>query len=193
VKPAVRLGLGAVGLALSTLPVRRDRVGATEARVFTTVNRLPDSMHAPAWIVMQCGALLAAPASAAVASAMGEKRLAVQLATAGTTTWALSKVVKRIVRRERPAGLLPAVIVRGEAAAGLGYLSGHAGVATALAATLVQRVGVRRAAPALAVAGAVGLTRLYVGAHLPLDVAGGTALGLIVESGVAWLATEALG
>jgi len=27
----------------------------------------------------------------------------------------------------------------------------------------------------------VGLTRVYVGAHLPLDVAGGAALGLAVE------------
>ena len=189
-KPAVRLGLGAAGLVLSTLPVRRDRVGATEARVFATVNGLPDAIHGPAWVVMQCGALVAAPVSAAVASALGEKRLAVQLATAGTTTWALSKVVKRLVRRERPASLLPAVVVRGQAATGLGYLSGHAGVATALAATLVQRVGFRRAAPALAVAGTVGLTRLYVGAHLPLDIAGGSALGLVVEGGVAWLASE---
>jgi membrane-associated phospholipid phosphatase len=28
----------------------------------------------------------------------------------------------------------------------------------------------------------VGLTRVYVGAHLPLDIAGGAALGLVVEA-----------
>ena len=189
-RPGTRVGLGAAGLALATLPVRRNRVGETEARVFTSVNGLPDSLHAPVWVVMQCGALVAAPVSAAVATALGEKRLAVQLATAGTTTWALSKVVKRLVRRERPALLLPAVVVRGQAASGLGYLSGHAGVATALAVALVPRLGLRRSAPALGIAGTVGLTRLYVGAHLPLDVLGGWALGLVVEGGVAWLAAE---
>jgi undecaprenyl-diphosphatase len=190
VKPIVRLALGGAGLALATIPVRRDRVGAAEARVFASVNGLPDTIRGPAWVVMQCGAFAAAPASAAVAAAMGERRLAAELAAAGTATWALSKVVKRLVRRQRPAFLLPGVAVRGEAASGLGYLSGHAGVATALAATLAHRVGPRRAAPAVAVAGAVGLTRLYVGAHLPLDVAGGTALGVIVEGAVAWLARE---
>jgi undecaprenyl-diphosphatase len=140
---------------------------------------------------MQAGALGAAPASAAVAFALGERRLAAELAAAGSVSWALSKVVKRIVRRERPALLLRKVRVRGNAASGRGYLSGHAGVATALAAVLVQRYGVRRSMPAVAVAGTVGLTRLYVGAHLPLDVAGGTALGLVVEGAVA--AAVALG
>ena len=188
-RPAVRLALGVGGLALATLPVRRDRVGPQETKVFESVNRLPDSLETPAWVVMQAGALAAAPVSAAVALLAGERRLAVQLAAAGSTTWALSKVVKRVVKRERPALLLNEVRVRGNAATGLGYLSGHAGVATALAAVLVQRVGVRRAMPAVAVAGTVGLTRLYVGAHLPLDVAGGTALGLVVEGGVAaWVA-----
>jgi undecaprenyl-diphosphatase len=31
----------------------------------------------------------------------------------------------------------------------------------------------------------VGLSRMYVGAHLPLDVAGGAGLGLAVEAAVA--------
>jgi undecaprenyl-diphosphatase len=185
VKPRARFALGVGALVLATLPVRRDRVGPQEAKLFESVNGLPDSLERPAWAVMQAGALAAAPVSAAIALAAGERRLAAELAAAGSVTWALSKFVKRVVRRERPALLLPVVQVRGTAASGLGYLSGHAGVATALAGVLVQRYGVRRALPAIAVAGTVGLTRLYVGAHLPLDIAGGTALGLVVEGGVA--------
>jgi membrane-associated phospholipid phosphatase len=34
---------------------------------------------------------------------------------------------------------------------------------------------------ALSLASLVGLSRIYVGAHLPLDVAGGAALGLLVD------------
>jgi undecaprenyl-diphosphatase len=187
VRPAQRVAAGAVALVVATLPVRRDRIAPTEASVFASVNRLPDRWHRPAWVVMQCGALGAAPVAGGLAWAAGDRRLAARLTLAGSTSWALSKVVKRIIQRDRPSGLLEGVAVRGPAASGLGYLSGHAGVATALALGLVSRVGWRRAAPALAVAGTVGLTRIYVGAHLPLDVAGGAALGLLVEGGIAQL------
>ena len=62
-------------------------------------------------------------------------------------------------------------------AAGLGYLSGHAGVAVALGAAALPRLGPGGRALTLAAVPVVGLTRIYVGAHLPLDVAGGAALG----------------
>lgn len=186
-RPALRIAAGAAGLVVATLPVRRDRISPAEASIFGSVNGLPDQLHAPAWVVMQCGALGAAPAAAGVAWLAGERPLAARLAVAGSTAWALSKVVKRVVRRDRPSGLLDGVSVRGHAASGLGYLSGHAGVATALAASLVPTMGWRHAAPAFAVAGIVGVTRMYVGAHLPLDIAGGIALGLLVEGGVAQL------
>lgn len=181
------MAVGVGGLVLATLPVRRDRVGRIEAAVFSSLNSLPDGLHGPALVVMQLGTLGAGPAAGAVAWFAGERRVAIRLAAAGPVTWALSKVVKAAVRRDRPANLLPGVVVRGQAARGLGYLSGHAGVATAMAATLVARSGLRRSAPALVAASTVGLTRIYVGAHSPLDVAGGAALGLVVEGGVAHL------
>ena len=34
----------------------------------------------------------------------------------------------------------------------------------------------------LAAVPVVGLTRIYVGAHLPLDVAGGAALGVVIDA-----------
>ena len=100
----------------------------------------------------------------------------------GTSAWALSKVAKRIVRRPRPAILLPGTRCRGREAAGLGYLSGHAGVAVALGAAALPRLGTAGRALTLSTVPVVGLTRVYVGAHLPLDVAGGMALGLAIEA-----------
>jgi undecaprenyl-diphosphatase len=182
--PRVRLGVGATILLVTAVAVRRDRVGPREAAAFRAVNGLPDSFYLPTWAVMQLGALGAAPAAAAAARLAGEGGLAGQLLAGGTGTWALSKLVKRVVRRPRPAELLASTRCRGRQAAGLGYLSGHAGVAVALGAAALPRLGPAGRVLALAAVPIVGLSRMYVGAHLPLDVAGGAALGLAVEAGV---------
>ena len=180
--PQVQLGAGAAVLLVTALAVRRDRVSPGEARVFRAVNGLPDALHAPAWAIMQLGTLGAAPAAAGAAWLAGEPELAARLLAGGTGTWALSKLVKQMVRRPRPAALLAGTRCRGREAAGLGYLSGHAGVAIALGAAAVPHLGPSGRALTVTAIPIVGLTRVYVGAHLPLDIAGGAALGLVVEA-----------
>ncbi len=110
-------------------------------------------------------------------------RHATRLLVSGTATWVLAKGVKRIVRRGRPAAVLPAVHVRGGAQSGDGFISGHAAISAALASGVVPLLP--GAAPLLAaLAGTVAFSRIYVGAHLPLDVVGGAALGLVVNAAV---------
>ena len=189
--PRTRLALGIAGLAGTAVAVRRDSVGRRETRVFRAVNDLPDSLFGPAWVVMQLGTLAAAPAAAGVALAVGDRRLARRLLVGGTAGWALSKVVKRGVGRPRPAALLPDARRRGQDAAGLGYLSGHAAVAAALATAVLPRLAGARKVMVLALVPVVGLCRIYVGAHLPLDVLGGAAMGLAIEAAVGLWTGEA--
>jgi len=183
--PRVRLALGAAGVAVTAASVRRDRVGTREAQIFRAVNDLPDKIYPPVWSVMQLGTLAAAPAAAAVAYVAGERGLAGRLLAAGTSTWALSKVVKRVVKRPRPHALLGDARCRGREQTGLGYLSGHAGVAMALALAAAPRLHGTARALAMAAVPIVGLARMYVGAHLPLDVVGGASLGVAVDAAVA--------
>lgn len=183
--PRTRLVTGCAGLALTALMVRQDRVGRRETRVFRAVNDLPDSLFVPAWVVMQLGNLAAAPAAAGAALAARERRMARRLLVGGTASWALSKVVKKGIRRPRPALLLPDAHRRGQDATGLGYLSGHTAVAVALGAAALPRLhGPARAAVLTAIP-VVGLCRIYVGAHLPLDIVGGACMGLAIEAAVA--------
>jgi membrane-associated phospholipid phosphatase len=133
---------------------------------------------------MQYGTFATVPLLAAVALARRRPRVAMALAASGTAAWYLAKAVKPLAGRGRPASLLPGVHLRGSEEGDLGFPSGHAAVSAALTVVLwpdLPPAG-RRALAGLC--GIVSLARLYVGAHLPLDVVGGAALGVAVGSGV---------
>lgn len=179
-----RSAAGAAVLVGTLVPLRRDRIGRREQKAFRLVNDLPDPLYVAAWPVMQLGALGAAPVTAFAALAARNRPLAGRLLWGGGAAWVLAKGVKRVIRRGRPVTLLAGVRTRGQEATGLGYLSGHAAVSAALAAAAWPHLGAGGRRATLGLASGVGLSRIYVGAHLPLDVAGGAALGLLVDA--AW-------
>src|SRR5205807_4577552 len=106
---------------------------------------------------------------------------AAALAAAALLKIWLGSVAKMLVQRGRPAETVPDVILRGNSAAhGLSFPSGHAMVifaATALVAPYLK--GWRKALP-WTLAAAVCLSRLYLGAHFPLDVVAGAGLGMLI-------------
>jgi undecaprenyl-diphosphatase len=70
------------------------------------------------------------------------------------------------------------VVIRGAAAVGRGFPSGHAAVAAAIVAVAWPWLGRRARIACVVLALVVCWARVYVGAHLPLDVVAGAALGL---------------
>ena len=191
-RPVVARGLpdlalvatGLVALVLAALPVDRRSVSDAEAAVFGVLNGYDVLPFALIWPVMQLGNVLVVPASALLAAALRRWWLAVELLVAGLGTYVLAKVVKGIVPRGRPDDLLSEVVIRGAEAHGRGFVSGHAAVVAALLAVAWPALGRRGRIVAVALVVAVCLTRVHVGAHLPLDVVAGAALGLAVAVAV---------
>ena len=164
-------------LILSALPLRGNTVGTVEREIFEFVNQWPGAFYGAVWTIMQFGNILAVPASAAIAAAFRRVRLSLDLLVAGTAAWLLAQAVKGAVDRGRPGDLLDEVVMRGEPAVGYGYVSGHSAVAVALATVSSHYVGPVGRALLWTAAAIVCIGRMYVGAHLPLDVLGGAAMG----------------
>ena len=179
----VALAAGVV-VAAGARAARDGSLRGIESRVFSAINGLGDRAFVPTWTVMQLGSLGGAISAGAAVAAAGRPRLGCRMAVAGALTWVGSKAIKPFVGRGRPASEVDGVRILGDAQSGLGYPSGHAGVAMAVAAAAVPHVPrVLRPVLWLAALG-VGGARMYVGAHLPLDIAGGIALGIGTERAV---------
>ena len=89
--------------------------------------------------------------------------------------------MKRLVVRDRPGTTVPDAVLRGDVpAGGQSFPSGHAVLIASLAVITTPYLRGRwRLVPWLLVAG-VCIGRVYVGAHNPLDVIAGCALGLVI-------------
>jgi membrane-associated phospholipid phosphatase len=171
-------------LVLAALPVHADRVSDAEAAVFRFLNGTTVLPFVLVWPVMQLGNVLVVPATAVVAAALRRWWLAAELLIAGTATYLLAKVVKGVVPRGRPDGLLADVVFRGAEAHGRGFVSGHAATLAALATVAWPWLGRRGRIAVVVLVVVVSLTRVHVGAHLPLDVVSGAGLGLAVGGAV---------
>jgi len=95
--------------------------------------------------------------------------------------WLGAKVIKSMVGRGRPGAILDDVILGFDVPiAEVGFPSGHAVLAFTLVTALFPYLGRGGRVAAVAVAVLVAATRVYVGAHLPLDVIGGAGFGVAI-------------
>jgi membrane-associated phospholipid phosphatase len=184
-----RASIGAMAVGWS---IRTARAGIPPWDVagFRAINGLPGWLSPIVWGPMQAGALASPLVVAGAVALRGDRRTAARIATTGVTAWGIAKVVKGSVERGRPGDREASTVLRlGSADHGYGYPSGHAAVAATLAVALPGGAGRSIALGATVLAGIVGISRIYVGAHYPLDVLGGWALGTVI--GDAYRATEA--
>ena len=175
--------LGAAGL-LATASAARRGLAPGEEDAFRVANGLPDDVYPVVWAPMQYGTFGTTPALAAVAAIRGRRRLAVSLFAAGTAAWLGAKGIKALVRRKRPAGVIDDVRIRGGEDDAHGFPSGHAAVSAALTTVALPALASDARAGAVGLACVVSFARVYIGAHLPLDVLGGASLGVAVGSTV---------
>jgi undecaprenyl-diphosphatase len=153
-----------------------------ELNLFRLVNQLPTATGPPLIGVMQLGALAALPVVVFVCVVTGRARLGRLAVLGGALGWVAAKGLGAVVAQRPPDERVSGVLLHGAVTPGLAFPSTHVAVAAAVATVASPYVSrsVRRTSWLLV--GLVALARLYVGAHLPVDVVGGFALGVMVGS-----------
>jgi len=156
-------------------------VGAEEAAVFRLVNGSPDVLHGPLWVVQLLG-VLGMPLMIAV-PALALQRWRMALGLCGLVPLKLvvhGELVKALVQRPRPGSTIDGAVLREVPSAGSAYPSGHAVIAFGVVVLLWPYLRGRWRAAVLVLAVLNSVARVYLGAHAPLDVVGGAALGVVL-------------
>ena len=139
----------------------------------------------PIWLdrtmlaITRMGSAISALWIALVLYLTGDRPLSYEIVLGTVTLWLVVELVKFLVHRARPFVRLAEARIVGYRAFGRSFPSGHSSQAFFMATLIIQHfhAGVPAACLLYAVALAVGLTRIYVGAHYPRDVLAGAILG----------------
>lgn len=183
----IAVACGIVVFALAASVARDGTVPSWEASIFRSMNGLPDAMSGPMQAAQLLGVLAVGPAVAVVAMILRKWWLALAAALVTVLKLATERFVWNVldISRERPAVTEPVVRLRGGVATGgVSFVSGHVMLATGLAWVLTPYLRGGWCVVPWAIVAIVAFARVYLGAHNPLDVVGGLALGTVIGAGV---------
>lgn len=153
-----------------------------EQSLLTGIYNWPRFLHWPSLIITQLGSAWML-VGISIWLLIGHKRSqnrGLIIVINGAITYVLVESAKHIVGRARPAQLIASFQQREPLVQGFGFPSGHTAMATVVSLTLVRFLPPKwRWLPVVWIV-LVGLTRMYLGVHAPLDIIGGFALGISV-------------
>lgn len=174
--------LGFTAYAVCAFAVQGRAALGWETSVFDWIYSWPQFLKPIFIVITQLGNAWFLPVLCLAIWIWHKKSLAVRLLFSGTTAYLLVQIAKEIIARPRPEFLLDNVAIREPFVNGYGFPSGHSAMIMLAGIILWPHVKKQWRWLIPVVVALVGISRIYLGAHLPMDIIGGFAIGFIVAA-----------
>jgi glycosyltransferase 2 family protein len=175
--PRLQLVLASVLFLASAVFVHDKPMTSPELYIFNVVYNLP-AMFTPVFLVItQLGNVYMLLFLGFLMLIKRFYQIALRLFFTGTLAYLLTGVAKDLVGRARPDEFISDLVYRDTLIRGSGFPSGHSAMATAIALTISLYLPPKYKWLAPVTIIGVGLSRIHLGAHGPMDVVGGIAIG----------------
>ncbi len=173
-----RQALLALGLFIVSVYASRGQdIADWEVSVFNAIYNLPDFLQPVFFVVTQAGSIHMLGLLLLFFLIKQHYRKLTRLLLTGTLAYQLSGFAKDIWGRDRPNDLFLEVVNRDYIVRGPGFPSGHMALAVAMAFTIGHYLPKKYHWIITVWVVGVGLSRIYLGIHAPLDIVGGFAIG----------------
>ncbi|MEX2014962.1 MAG: phosphatase PAP2 family protein [Candidatus Saccharimonadales bacterium] len=177
IDPTLQLFLALGLFIISVIASRGAQMSAWEISLFQSVYDLPDFLHPVFFVITQFGSIYVLALLLILYLARKHYHIVLRLLLTGTLAYLLTGVAKDLWGRARPTELLLDIVNLDYIVRGPGFPSGHMALAAALALTIGHYLPKKyHWIPIVWIVG-VGLSRMYLGVHAPLDIVGGFAIG----------------
>lgn len=147
-----------------------------ESNVFNFFYGLPEQLYPFFYIATQFGSIYVLGALLVIYLFRQHYHIVLRLLLTGTLSYLLAGFAKGIWGRARPEEFLTDIITL-DVTQGPGFPSGHTALAVALALTMGHYLKRQYHWIVAVWIILVGISRMYLGVHLPLDIIGGFAVG----------------
>lgn len=185
---AVQLMFAVIIFWVTTWVATGGIIGHWEEVVFHAVYDLPSWLWLFFITITQLGNIWVLLALAALLLLNRNRLLTLRLLIGGLAAYMISGFAKGALGRPRPDGFIFGLVLR-DFSWGPGFPSGHMALATAIALIARPHIPGHYRWVVLPVIALVGLSRIYLGVHAPMDVVGGFAIGWAVAA-VVMMASE---